>query len=152
MSDPTNGSTQRPQPSDPHRWCSGKHDSHDYLVEFYPGFASHIRLDSDGAEGTVLYKQGETHPEKTFVLPPGASRPLSSHAMQLSSSTRNFTVGLHIDDPQHVVESIVVKLRDPAAGGGGATGSAGGGVMAYQAGGGTTWTTENTPTICPPTC
>lgn len=179
-----NGSNGRPPASDPHHWRSGNHDGHDYQVRFYPGFASRIRLRATKeaapdpaklAEGaTVLYDQQENRKEKgpqCFVLPAGATRPLSSHALELSCASKGFTVGLHIDDPQHVVEGIIVKLRDPvphphydssrasAIAGGGGSGTAGGGVMAYQdggtsggGGGGTTWEIDNTPTLCPPDC
>jgi hypothetical protein len=165
-------------PSSPHLTRNGKHADHDYEVGFYAGFASRIQLQTEGKEPTVLYHQGQNGEERTFVLPNGAIRPHSSHALQLISTTKGFTVALHIDDPQHVIQSISVTLRDPApqphfdpnrlrpgangeapplpsAGGTDPTAQEGvqsGGVTAFQGGGGTTWTTDNTPTICPPTC
>ena len=126
-------------------------NGHEYEVGYYPGFASQITLDN-----VDLYHQ-DKHGPKPYHLPPGASRPLSTHAIELNCASRGFALGLQIDDPQHVVEKIIVQLRDPApqkhfapseaAGGGGG----GGGVHAYQTGGGTL-TVTNTPTICPPTC
>jgi hypothetical protein len=135
-------------------------NGHDYEVGFYPGFASRITLD-----GQDLYHQKNEN-LAPYHLPPGASRPLSTHTVELNCASKGFGLGLHIDDPQHVVESIVVKLRDPDStarnGGTAATmevsadasadsGTPEGGVQAYQDSG-STFTVYNAPTICPPTC
>jgi hypothetical protein len=122
-------------------------NGHEYEVGYYPGFASRITLD-----GTDLYHQA-THGPRPYHLPAGASRPLSSHALELNCASKGFALGLHIDDPQHVVESIVVKLRDPAPQGhfDARRGGDAGGVVAYQSGG-STLTVENTALLCPPYC
>jgi hypothetical protein len=144
-----NMSHHRPHPSHPHRMAIGKAGEHEYQVGFYPGFASRIRVN-----GEDLYRQAEG---EAFVLPSGATRPWSSHAVELTSRTKGYTVVLHVDDPQHVVEKIVVKLRDPAPHEhfDQARGRVGGGVKAHQGGpggAGDTVEIDNTPTICPPMC
>jgi hypothetical protein len=167
MNDHHNGKAGRPRATDPHHWRSGKHGEDHYQVRFYPGFASKIVL--KGQEETVLYQQGPG-PEDCFVLPPGATRPLSSHALELSSADKGFTLGIHFDDPQHVIDHVTIRLRDPrphdhydkdrpprhGVHGGGAGGGAGGGVMAFEGGGsgsgGTTLVVYNTPQVCPPDC
>jgi hypothetical protein len=125
----------RPHPTPSHRVEKKKCGDHDYEVGFYPGFASRIQVN-----GTEVYKQDET-----FVLPAGTNKPLSSHAVQIKS-TKGYEVVLHFDDPHHVVDQIVVKLRDPEAS------SPNGGVHANQNSGGDEVTIDNTAHTCPPHC
>jgi hypothetical protein len=139
MSSAENGSHvthNRPNPSPSHRVERKKCGEHDYEVGFYPGFASRIEVN-----GTEVYKQGET-----FVLPSGTSKPLSSHAVQIRCS-KGYNVVLQLDDPHHVIDQIVVTLRDPSE-----VARAGGGVFANQQGNGDKVTIDNTAQICPPNC
>jgi len=141
MSSAENNTHSRPQPSPSHRVERKKCGEHDYEVGFYPGFASRISVN-----GTDVYKQPEG---ESFVLPNGASKPLTSHAVEIKCS-KGYNVVLHMEDPHHVVDQIVIKLKDPAA-----IAREGGGVFANQgAGGGNgdTVTIENTAATCPPIC
>jgi hypothetical protein len=132
----SNKTHNRPDPSPSHRVERKKCGEHDYEVGFYPGFASRISVN-----GEDVYKQGET-----FVLPNGSSKPLSSHALEITSS-KGYNVILHMDDPHHVVDQIVITLRDPKA-------KDGGGVFANQQGNGAgdTVTVVNSAHTCPPDC
>lgn len=136
MSRPANNTHNRPDPSPSHRVERKKCGEHDYEVGFYPGFASRIEVN-----GTEVYKQGET-----FVLPSGSNKPLSSHAVQISCS-KGYNVVLQFDDPHHVIDQIVVTLRDPRE-----VAREGGGVFANQPGNGDKVTIDNTAQICPPNC
>lgn len=136
MSSVPNNTHNRPNPSPSHRVERKKCGQHDYEVGFYPGFASSIKVNE-----TEVYKQGET-----FVLPSGMSKPLSSHAVQIRCS-KGYNVVLQLDDPHHVIDEIVVKLRDPDE-----MAREGGGVFANQVGGGDTVTIENKAQTCPPNC
>jgi hypothetical protein len=126
-------SAHRPPPSDPNGKAQGKVDGCDYQVAFYPGFASAISVN-----GTPLYKQSGS-----FVLPSGTTRPWSSHAVEISCPTHGYTLVVHLDDPQHVVDRIELVLRDPNTGNGG-------GVTAQQSG--TKVTVDNAAATCPPVC
>lgn len=136
MSSVENNTHNRPNPSPSHRVERKKCGEHDYEVGFYPGFASRIQVN-----GTEVYKQGET-----FVLPNGMSKPLSSHAVQIRC-TKGYNVVLQVDDPHHVIDQIVVKLRDPEE-----VARDGGGVFANQQTGGDTVTIDNSALTCPPNC
>jgi hypothetical protein len=138
MSSVENSTHSRPQPSASHRVEHGRCGEHDYEVGFYPGFASRIDVN-----GTEIYKQPDG---ESFVLPNGASKPFSSHAVEIKCS-KGYNVVLHMDDPHHVVDQIIVKLRDPDA-----AARDGGGVFANQAGHGDTVTIDNTAATCPPIC
>ena len=129
--------SHRPAPSNPHGTARGKSGEHEYHLSFYPGFASGISVN-----GTDIYRQRKG---EFFVLPAGTERPWSSHAVEIKSPTKGYTVVLHVDDPDHVVDRIEVRLRDPGTGP-----KAGGGVIAAQAG--DTVVIDNTPTVCPPVC
>jgi hypothetical protein len=135
MSRAENATHNRPNPSPSHRVERKKCGEHDYEVGFYPGFASRIQVNE-----TEVYKQGET-----FVLPNGMSKPLSSHAVQIRCS-KGYNVVLQLDDPHHVIDQIVVKLRDPDE-----VARAGGGVFANQHTGDEV-IIENKAQICPPNC
>jgi len=136
MSSVESNTQDRPHPSPSHRVERKKCGEHDYEVGFYPGFASRIQVND-----TEMYKQGET-----FVLPSGSNKPLSSHAVTINCS-KGYEVVLHVDDPHHVVDQIVVKLREPAQ-----SGREGGGVFANQTGKGDTVTVDNQANTCPPNC
>jgi hypothetical protein len=138
MSSAENSTHTRPQPSPSHRVERKKCGEHDYEVGFYPGFASRIQVND-----TELYRQPDG---ESFVLPNGASRPFSTHAVEIKCS-KGYNVVLHMEDPHHVVDQIVIKLKD--------TVRDGGGVFANQAGGGgngDTVTIDNTAATCPPIC
>jgi hypothetical protein len=138
MSSAENSTHTRPQPSPSHRVERKKCGEHEYEVGFYPGFASRIQVN-----GTELYKQPEG---ESFVLPNGASKPFSSHAVEIKCS-KGYNVVLHMEDPHHVVDQIVIKLKD--------TVHVNGGVFANQAAGGgngDTVTIDNTAATCPPIC
>ncbi|HYH81727.1 MAG TPA: hypothetical protein VEX86_18115 [Longimicrobium sp.] len=137
MSSAENSTQGRPQPSNPHRVERKRCGEHDYEVGFYPGFASRIVVN-----GTEVYKQPEN---ESFVLPDGAKKPLTSHAVEIKCS-KGYNVVLHMEDPHHVVDQIVIKLKEPV--------KDGGGVFANQAGGGNgdTVTIDNTAATCPPIC
>lgn len=139
MSSAENSTHTRPQPSPSHRVERKKCGEHDYEVGFYPGFASRIQVN-----GTELYRQPDG---ESFVLPNGASKPFSSHAVEIKCS-KGYNVVLHMEDPHHVVDQIVIKLKDTVA-------RDGGGVFANQAAGGgngDTVTIDNTAATCPPIC
>jgi hypothetical protein len=140
MSSTENSTHTRPQPSPSHRVERKKCGEHDYEVGFYPGFASRIDVN-----GTEVYQQKEG---ESFVLPNGASKPLSSHAVEIKCS-KGYNVVFHMEDPHHVVDQIVIKLKDPEK-----MASAGGGVFANQAGAGNgdTVTIDNQAHTCPPNC
>jgi len=135
MSNIENKTHDRPHPSPSHRVERKKCGEHDYEVGFYPGFASRIQVN-----GTEVYKQSET-----FVLPNGMNKPLSTHAVQIKSS-KGYEVVLQFDDPHHVVDQIVVKLRNPE------NASENGGVFANQNSGGDDVTIDNQAHTCPPHC
>jgi len=110
-----------------------------FTAGFYPGFAQSITLN-----GTNVYDQKEDGPYP-FNLPPGEDKPWSSSAVSLSSSN-GYRVVLFLDDPSHVIDEIVVRLRDPRS-----EEALARGVVAFQAA-----TDEvvihNTPVLCPPMC
>ncbi|HET7232084.1 MAG TPA: hypothetical protein VFJ16_18905 [Longimicrobium sp.] len=130
--------SHRPAPSNPHGTARGKSGDHEYHLSFYPGFASGISVN-----GTDIYRQGK---DDRFVLPAGTERPWSSHAVEIKSPTKGYTVVLHVDDPDHVVDRIEMRLRDP-----GTQASAGGGVFAAQQTGDTV-VIDNSAMTCPPNC
>ena len=137
-----NGNGHRPDPSPSHKKVKKAVGKHEFTAGFYPGFASSIAVN-----GVSVYDQ-KTDGPFPFVLPSGAEKPMSTSAIDLSS-TRGYHVVLHLDDPDHVVDHIEVVLRDP--------GTNGGGVQAMSADGGAddggdTVTIDNTPVICPPFC
>ena len=132
----TESTTQdRPSPSPSHRVEKKKCGEHDYEVGFYPGFASRIAVN-----GTEVYKQSET-----FVLPSGTEKPLTSHAVRIKCS-KGYEVVLHMEDPHHVVDQIVVKLRGPEQ-----VAQDGGGVYANQTSNDEV-TIDNQAHTCPPNC
>lgn len=136
-----NGNGHRPDPSPSHKEVKKAVGNHEFTAGFYPGFASSIKVN-----GVSVYDQKADGPNP-FVLPSGSVRPMSTCAMELSSS-RGYRVTLHLDDPDHCVDHIEVVMRDPKVNGGG--------VKAMSDGGGDdeidTVRIDNTPVLCPPFC
>ena len=155
----------RPDPSNPHKKVSckgcgtpagggpgfaGDHETSDldgtYEVSFYPGFASGIDVN-----GQSMYRQA-----KTFVLPVGSEYPLTSSAVTIRDTARDFNVTLHLDDPKHMVHRIHVELLEPEKKKvlkQREMGKEGGGVQAHQSDPkADTIVVTNTPTLCPPEC
>lgn len=140
---------RRPPPSDPRKKVCQDVDGCEVSAEFYPGFASRIQVN-----GVQLYLQSQDGPDP-FVLPEPEAKP-DPRSVTVISSTRGYTVTITLDDPDHVVDSIEMVMRDPRAPESiarrvGASGSAGG-VAAFQSGGPDKVTIVNTPTLCPPNC
>jgi|GEM_PF-3728268 len=75
-----------------------------YILTFYPGFLREADVWVDGQED-VLYKQELPH-----GIREQEDEPLKRFELKLQGgpNDRNFT--LHIDDPQHAIAEIVVKL------------------------------------------
>lgn len=134
-----NGNGHRPEPSPSHRKVNKSVGKHEFTAAFYPGFASSITVN-----GESLYNQKADGPYP-FVLPSGSEKPMSTSAVDLSS-TAGYRVVIHLDDPNHVVDRIEVVLRDPANGGVTAMSADSG------ASGSDTVTIVNTPVVCPPFC
>ena len=85
-----------------------KHETVDkdgYRLTFYPGFLRKGMVRVDG-ENDVLYEQGRVG-HKVKDQP---DEPLKRWELRLQGgpNKRNFT--LHVDDPQHEIAEIVVKL------------------------------------------
>ncbi|HEX8245294.1 MAG TPA: hypothetical protein VF541_17405 [Longimicrobium sp.] len=154
-------SSHRPPPTNPH-WKvrgrnsaghgkgtgdgpAGKHVDSDapvpYEVSFYPGFASAIHVNKH-----VLHKEREA-----FVLPSGSEQPWTYSAVTIKNTEEDFTVTLHIDDPQHRVHRICVELMHPDAKK--KLKAEGQRVVAHSNGDPKDEIIiENTPTLCPPDC
>jgi hypothetical protein len=75
-----------------------------YELTFYPGFLRRAVVQVDG-EDDVLYTQEAPHRVKDQP-----DEPLTRFELRLQGgpNDRNFT--LHVDDPQHAIAEIVVKL------------------------------------------
>ena len=132
-----NGNGYRPEPSDPHMVVLAEVDGQRVTAGFYPGFARCITLN-----GVTVYNQKENGP-LPFVLPPGSDKPISTSALEFSS-TKGYRVTVHLDDPDHVIDHVEVVVRDPRAGVEARSADAGAG--------GDTWGADNRPMICPPYC
>jgi hypothetical protein len=129
----------RPEPSPTYLVMKKEVDGHEFTAGFYPGFARSIDVN-----GVSVYEQKADGPYP-FVLASGSTLPWSTSAVELTSD-KGYVVTLHIDDPEHVVEQVVLRLRDPATPKAGA-----GGVAAFQ-GGSDLVTINETPVLCPPFC
>jgi hypothetical protein len=110
-----------------------------FSAGFYPGFARSITLN-----GTSVYDQKADGPFP-FNLPPDTSLPWASSAVVLSSS-KGYRVVMCLDDPDHVIDQIVVRLRDPKS-----EEALARSVVAFQAPRDEV-VIDNTPVICPPMC
>lgn len=155
----------RPPASNPHKKVSckgcgtpagggpgfaGDHETSDldgtYEVSFYPGFASGVDVN-----GSPMYRQAQA-----FVLPAGSEYPLTSSALTIRDTARDFNVTLHIDDPKHMVHRIHVELLEPEKKKElkkRETERPAGGVHAAQSSPKPdTIVVTNTPTLCPPEC
>ena len=138
-----NGNGQhRPAPSPSHKEMKKTVGKHEFTAGFYPGFASSITVN-----GESVYDQKTDGPDP-FVLPNGSVKPLSTSALEFTSS-RGYRVTVHLDDPDHCIDHIELVLRDPRLNGGGVT------AMSVDGGDDDevdTVTIVNTPVLCPPFC
>jgi hypothetical protein len=135
-----NGTGSPPlDPSPPYKVMTKEVGEHEFTAGFYPGFASSITVN-----GVSVYEQKADGPFP-FVLPPGETRPYSSSSLNLSS-TRGYRLALCLDDPNHVIVDITLRLRDPKS-----EESVARSVVAFQSDVDEVVIRE-TPTLCPPFC
>lgn len=135
-----NGTESRPDPSPPHKVVKKGVGDHEFTAGFYPGFARSITVN-----GVNVYNQKEDGPFP-FVLPSGEDKPWHSSVIDLSS-TKGYHLVLHLDDPDHVVERVVLHLRHPDS-----NDAVARSVAAFQGGDGDEVAIDETPVICPPFC
>jgi hypothetical protein len=112
---------------------------HEFTAGFYPGFASSITVN-----GVSVYNQKEDGPYP-FVLPGTEDKPWSSSLLSLSSS-KGYRVVISLDDPNHVIERMVLRLRDPRS-----EESLARSVVGFQDDADEV-VIEETPVLCPPFC
>jgi hypothetical protein len=129
----------RPPPSPSTKTVKKPVGGYDFTTSFYPGFARRIEVN-----GEVVYDQKADGP-CPFVLPDGSFEPWSLSSVELGS-TKGYKMTLYIDDPGHVVEQVVLRLRPGAKDDGARS------VVAYQAVEGDEVVIYETPVICPPWC
>ena len=81
-----------------------KVDKDGYALTFYPGFLSRATVKVDGKDD-VLYKQKAPHGVKDQP-----DEPLKRFELRLQGGPNDRDFTLHVDDPQHAIAEIVVKL------------------------------------------
>lgn len=81
-----------------------KVDKDGYELTFYPGFLSRAVVQVDGRED-VLYKQVESHSVKDQP-----DEPLPRFELRLRGGPNDRNVTLHVDDPQHAIAEIVIRM------------------------------------------
>lgn len=134
------------------RMKTAKHDA--YEVSFHPAFASRCAVRRNGRESDIYRqkanepyvldtKKGETHPKK--------------HEIRIRAADGREIV-LTVDDPDHCIAQLQIKLYDEKRDLMRRPKLKGGGVRAMQEGeggepgGGTTITIDNDAQTCPPYC
>ena len=96
-------------PPSPSRWVSERQvGGFAYRAAFYPGFVGSVLVN-----GQAVYTQGTDGPNP-FVLPASARRPWANSVFEMDSG-KGYRFSIQLEDPQHVVASIQVTLRDPDA-------------------------------------
>jgi|tagenome__1003787_1003787.scaffolds.fasta_scaffold20979659_6 hypothetical protein len=134
-----NGNDNTPEPSPSYKVVTKDVGGNVFTAGFYPGFARSIALND-----TNVYDQKADGPYP-FNLPLDNPVPWSSSAVVLSSS-KGYRVVMCLDDPDHVIDQIVLRLRDPKS-----EEALARGVVAFQAAGDVV-VIDNTPVLCPPMC
>ena len=78
-----------------------------YVLTFYPGFLGSATVEVDGRED-VLYRQQGVHDMRNQK-----GEPLPHFVLRLEGGPNRRDIALHVDDPEHAIAEIVVKLYPP---------------------------------------
>lgn len=79
-------------------------DKDGYALTFYPGFLSRAVVQVDGRED-VLYRQEAPHGVRDQP-----DEPLKRFELRLKGGPNDRDITLHVDDPQHAIAEIVVRM------------------------------------------
>lgn len=140
-------------PPSPSRWVSERQiGGYAYRAAFYPGFVRSVLVNDH-----PVYTQDPDGPNP-FVLPASARRPWANSVFEMDCG-KGYRFSIQLEDPQHVVASIQVTLRNPDAepvvasgvSGDASADVAGAGGVSLEATGDVV-TILNSPMLCPPNC
>jgi len=115
-------------------------DKDGYQFTFYPGFLREGRVEVTGEEPVVLYQQ-----EKPYVIRDSPDEPLKNFELRLVGGKNGRNVTFQIDDPQHSIAEITIRLypRGHKPGGEGDEDGDGPGEIIVI---------NNDAVLCPPVC
>lgn len=80
-------------------------DKDGYQLTFYPGFVRQADVRVAGQDPVVLYRQ-----EKPYDIRGKPDQPFKRFMLQLKGGPNDRNVTFHIDDPDHSIAEITVKL------------------------------------------
>ncbi len=109
-----------------------------YELTFYPGFLGRATVTMPGEEMVVLYQQEASHDIRDQP-----DEPLKEFLLQLSGGEGGRSFALRVDDPEHAIAEIVVRLHPRGH-------TPGTGVRTER--GEEVVVLENHATFCPPLC
>lgn len=76
-----------------------------YRITFYPGFAREVEVEDRG-DRKEIYRQSGSHDVRNQP-----DEPLTHHVVRIEGGRSRRDVTLTLDDPQHAIAEIVVKLH-----------------------------------------